>query len=392
MVIAVSLAAAALFAAGDAVAPVNRQANPYAQWRRGPVAPAAANNYFPIAVWLQQPKNAAKFKAAGINLYIGLWKGPTDKQLAELTGAGMPVICDQNAVGLKHVNDPIIVGWMHGDEPDNAQALPGGKGYGPPIRPEKVRADYQRMIKADPTRPVLLNLGQGVAYDDYIGRGVRRGRMEDYPQYVRGCDIVSFDIYPAVHDKPAIAGKLEMVPRGVDRLRTWGGDGKVVWNCIECTRISNTRVKPTPAQVRSEVWMSIIHGSRGLIYFVHQFKPTFIEAGLLADAEMLAAVTKINARIAALAPVLNSPSVEKLVTVTSSDAAVPIDIMVKKLGKRVYVLAAAMRGRETTGAFRIEGLGAARATVLDEERTVNVTGGGFSDEFKGYQVHLYEIE
>ncbi len=29
--------------------------------------------------------------------------------------------------------------------------------------------------------------------------------------------------------------------------------------------------------------MSLIFGSRGLIYFVHQFKPKFIEAALLAD-------------------------------------------------------------------------------------------------------------
>ena len=63
----------------------------------------------------------------------------------------------------------------------------------------------------------MLNLGQGVAYDNYIGRGVRRGKLEDYPKYIEGCDIVSFDIYPTNHDKPEIAGKLEVVAKGV----TW---------------------------------------------------------------------------------------------------------------------------------------------------------------------------
>ena len=43
---------------------------------------------------------------------------------------------------------------------------------------------------------MLLNLGQGVAFDNYIGRGVRRNHPEDYPEYVKGCDIASFDIYP----------------------------------------------------------------------------------------------------------------------------------------------------------------------------------------------------
>ena len=54
--------------------------------------------------------------------------------------------------------------------------------------------------------------------------------------------------------------------------------------------------------------MSLIQGTRGLIYFVHQFKPTFREAALLDDPEMLAAVTALNQQITGLAPVLNTPS------------------------------------------------------------------------------------
>ena len=67
----------------------------------------------------------------------------------------------------------------------------------------------------------MLNLGQGVAWDGWYGRGVRTNHPEDYAEYVRGGDIISFDIYPAVHDKPAVAGKLWYVARGVERLRGW---------------------------------------------------------------------------------------------------------------------------------------------------------------------------
>ena len=376
---------------GEHATPRNLQAKPYEQWQNGPSTEA---DYFPIAVWLQQPKNAERFKAAGINLYIGLWKGPTEKQLAELKKADMPVICAQNAVGLKHVNDKTIVGWMHGDEPDNAQRKPKGqKGWGPPIKPEAIIRDYQKIKKADPSRPVLLNLGQGVAHDNYIGRGVRRGHMEDYPQYVKGCDVISFDIYPVVHRRSYIAGKLEYVPKGVMRLRKWAEDKKIIWNCIECTRISNVKVKPTPHQVRCEVWMSIIHGSRGLIYFVHQFKPKFIESALLVDDEMLKAVTKINRRIHSLAAVINSPSVDGLVEVTSSAADVPVKIMTKKYGGAVYVFAVAMRDKAVTATFRIKDVKqGASAEVFDEGRTVAVKNGSFSDRFKGYDVHLYRIK
>jgi hypothetical protein len=50
---------------------------------------------FPIAVWLQSPSRAADYKAIGINTYIGLWRGPTEDQLAELKRHGMRVVCSQ---------------------------------------------------------------------------------------------------------------------------------------------------------------------------------------------------------------------------------------------------------------------------------------------------------
>lgn len=358
---------------------------PYAPWKNGP--PSDPNS-FPIAVWLQDPKNADKFKAVGINLFVGLWEGPTENQLAALKAAGMPVICEQNAVGLKHKDDRTIVGWMHGDEPDNAQELPDKKGYGPPITPQRIVDDFTKLRAADPTRPILLNLGQGVAWDGWHGRGVRSNHPEDYPEYCKGGDIVSFDIYPVVHDKPAVAGKLWYVAQGVERLRKWSGGGKIVWNCIECTRIGNVNVKPTPHQVKAEVWMSLIHGSQGLIYFVHQFQPKFIEAGLLADAEMAAAVTALNKQIIALAPVLNSPTVNDGPVVNSSNADVPIATMVKRHGGATYIFAVAMRDGATTGSFAVHG---AIAEVIGESRNIRIHDGKFQDDFKPYDVHLYRV-
>ena len=127
-------------------------------------------NVFPVAVWLQSTARAADYKAVGINLYVGLWRGPTDAQLADLKRHGMRVVCSQNAAGLRHIDDPTVVAWMHRDEPDNAQSLGRGQGYGPPVSPAKVVEDYERMRKADPSRPVFLNLGQGVAW---VGTSVR---------------------------------------------------------------------------------------------------------------------------------------------------------------------------------------------------------------------------
>jgi len=137
--------------------------------------------------------------------------------------------------------------------------------------------------------------------------------------------------------------------------------------------------------------MSLIHGSRGLIYFVHQFKPTFKEAALLDDPEMLAAVTEINRQIRGLAPVLNSASVVDGATLKSDPAEVSIAWMVKRRADTIYLFTVNMRNQPTRGSFTVRGLPEnVRAEVLGESRHVSVRRGEFTDEFKPYEVHLYQ--
>jgi hypothetical protein len=366
---------------------VGASPGPYARWSRGP---ADDPNFFPIAVWLQNPAKAGRYREAGFNLYVGLWRGPTDEQLSVLEQAGMRVICHQNEAGLKHLEDPTIAGWMHQDEPDNAQSLGEGKGYGPPVLPEKIVAGYERIRAADPSRPVLLNLGQAVAWDGWHGRGVRSRHPEDYPEYVKGCDIASFDIYPVTHPNEEVSGKLWYVAQGVERLKNWTQERQIVWNCIECTHVQNTEHKPMPQQVRCEVWMSIIHGSTGLIYFVHEWQPKFDESALLSDPVMYAAVTRTNRQIGELAPVLNSPTVAQAATVASKDS--PIAIMMKRRGGAVYLFTVALRAAATQAQFTIRGLSGRRTVeVLGEDRTRESKDGVFEDEFQPWDVHLYRI-
>lgn len=353
-------------------------------------------NYFPIAVWLQGPQNAKRYQEAGINLYVGLWQGPTEKQLTDLKQAGMPVICAQNEVGLSHVDDPIIVGWMHGDEPDNAQPVKDAQGrnaWGPCIPPQRIVEDYERMRKVDPTRPVMLNLGQGVANDQWHGRGAG-AKLSDYETYVKGGDIISFDVYPVASDI-AHNGveQLWLVAKGVDRLMAWTkGLHKRIWNCVECTRIDGGN-QATPEQVKAEVWMALTHGSTGLIYFVHQFKPKFCEWALLEDPVMLPAVTAINKQIHALAPVLNTPTIPDAAEVASSDPEVPISTMVKRHGGATYLFAVGMRNKATRGTFHLQDVPAqAKVEVIDENRVLAMQDGAFSDDFSPYAVHLYRIQ
>jgi hypothetical protein len=389
--------------------PATWTATPYAKWKNGP---GKSDDFFPIAVWLQEPKDAKLYKAAGINLYFGLWKGPTEEQLAALREAGMPVICEQNETALKHLDDPIIVGWMHGDEPDNAQHIEKywkndtdliarvwpeyGKRnwdtYGPPIAPSQIVESYEAIKRNDPSRPVIVGLGQGVAWPAWKGRGVRSGKLEDYPHYIKGSDIVGFDIYPAAHDNLDVKNALWYVPQGVRHLREWGGDERVVWNAMECTEIDAVGAKPTPEQVKAEVWMSIIHGSRGIYWFVHKFTKPRSTRKLLEDPEMLAMVTAINQQIHQLARVLNSPTIGDGATATSTNPKTPVHVMTKRHGGATYVFAVAMYQEDTDAKIAVKGLaGDAKVEVLGEDRTVAAKDGVIADAFKGNAVHVYKV-
>jgi hypothetical protein len=353
------------------------------------------SSFFPIAVWLQSPSNAASYKQAGINLYVGLWDGPTQEQLDELKMVGMPVLCDQNKFALDQITtyQNVIEGWMHGDEPDNAQSNETG-GYDPCINPDIIIDEYITVKRNDPQRPVYLNLGQGVSNVNYIGRGSDcHGRTDMYPKYIKGCDIVSYDIYPVNSPYDEIRGNLWYVPKGIDSLRLWSDHSRKVWCWIECTRIDSSSVAaPTPSQVKAEVWMALVHGANGIGYFCHSWYGGFKEAAWLSNTQMKNAITAVNSRITALAPVLNSPSVTGRVTAISGKPSVPVDIMVKRSSGSLYIFAVAMRNNSVIASFSIDSMpGTANVEVFDENRTITATGGTFQDSFEGYGVHLYKI-
>jgi hypothetical protein len=71
------------------------------QYDTWPNGPPKDPGFFPIAVWLQNPRNAAAYEAAGINVFVGLWRGPTEEQLDQLKAAGMKVVCSQNQFAIQ---------------------------------------------------------------------------------------------------------------------------------------------------------------------------------------------------------------------------------------------------------------------------------------------------
>jgi len=346
-----------------------------------------ATDFFPIGVWLQSPANAAKYKAIGINTFVALWEGPTEAPLAELAKQGMYSIAGQNEVGLDSVNRSVIKAWFHSDEPDNAQeAAPGV--YGPCIPAEEVVRRSRNIKARDGTRPVFINFGRGVADPAWTGRGSCTGDEEYYPRAIDGADILSFDIYPVGSDTPREKGKLEYVARGVSNLAGLANKGQSVWAILETTALDPKR-PITPAELRAEVWMALIHGAKGIAYFVHELAPDFREDAIFRYPEIVEEVSRIDATIAALAPVLHGPDVAGEVSVASS---VPIAIEAKEHEGAVYIFAVAMRNEATEARFTIGMPREGSAAAIGEDRTVKIANGAFEDSFLGYGVHLYKID
>ena len=380
------------------------EANPYSPWSNGP---ASNDTYFPIGVFYQDIYWAQQYAAVGINTYVyldGLWHVGNNQNsgLQYLRNAGMKLITDQTEWS-GFLNDPVIVGWMQQDEPDNAQPITGG-GYGPPITPTEIHSRYDAIKVADSSRPVYMNLGRGVAFDGWIGRGVRTNHPEDYADYIKGgTDIAAFDIYPA-NSSDTAKNQFWRVAYGIQRLVQWSDPAKPIWCCIETTQIDSTvGRKPTTTEMRAEVWMAVIHGARGINYFAHQVSP-FIANAVMSDTTMMTAIAQTNREIRELAPALYRPSVSNLATLSSllpdtpfDDTGIPPEVarlgfVVKEFEGYYYLLAVGLRDRTMQASFDLAGFtGLQTALVIDENRTVNIVNGRLTDSFAKYEAHLYRI-
>ena len=364
--------------------------SPYAAWSNGP---STDPNYFPLGVWLQDPSTANQWKDAGINLFVGLWQGPTSSQLTALQAADMQAIATKNSLATTAASmtlsdgRPLLVGWLQEDEPDNHPKTPTAT----------IQNIYQDIKAFDTTRPVYMGLSQGMGWDNatWIGQGGNINPAVDYPAYLAGTDIGAMDIYPMDCARAVTCGDAWRPSLGVDRLHQYGGADQLAWNYIETGDINANGMKATVDEIKMEVWSSIIHGSKGITYFIHgkSSVSNFDHKALLRseNADQLAGVTAINQEILSLAPVINSETLTGIATVDLSNPNMFVDFMVKEFENATYVFATGMRDQNSVADFSFLKLGDATIEVIGEDRQIQMVDGNFSDVYLGFDTHLYRI-
>jgi hypothetical protein len=352
-------------------------------------------SYFPIGVWFESVTSQAdvdKDKDTGLNTYVVL---TGNSSMSLLRGNGMKALVQHGEWTSNSSVGSETAGWEIQDEIDMQMS------------PDAGYAELQRQRGALPKdgRLVYNNYGKGVMFWENDTQAAR---------YVNGVNLASNDIY--WFTDPHVCGSSEggaMFAGGsrsltaaecrrasnygtvVDRMRalTSPRGSKPVWAFVEVGHPFTENDAPTikPDEIRAAVWQSLIAGARGVIYFNHSFGGSCTSQHLLRDscgAANRPMVKSVNQQIKRLAPVLNAPFVNGLVSTTAQ-----VRTMAKRQGGQFYVFAGNNENGARSATFDMPCVGDASATVVDENRTIPVTGGRFSDSFAdGNAIHIYRID
>lgn len=363
-------------------------------------------SFFPLGVWLESvldKGNTAMDSAAGINTYVEL-TGNSDVQLIKDSGMyALPTFRHDAAAG--YVLSDEVDMWAG---PGDARWTGRYPGDGAPCFPEGTPCGYtiQKERRASAPQNVLLysNYGKGVTFweSDQEAHGFIRGVQ----------DVVSADNYwftdPNICGKGeggAIVGYARDLTREecrlaanygwtIDRLRNLQDPATriPVWAFVENGHpsgdVPNTTTITGP-ELKAAVWSSLIHGARGIIYFNHNFGGPCVTQHVIRDCgkDIVPTLTTVNKQITDLAPVLNAPFLDGAATVTG-----PVDLATKLHDGHVYIFAGANKNTGGAATFTLK-CGGSTAVVIDENRTIPIVAGTFTDTFAdGNAVHLYSIE
>lgn len=349
-------------------------------------APPGLATFFPIGVDYQPSSGFAKWKERGINTVIrqpAPWE-PYAESIETWTARAnqldLKMIRDARPDPADDAGESNLLAWITFDEPET---LPDGHAR------VRARHEYLRSFGA---RPVFVNFNGAVllpAIDDvcggpgdldYPGLPV----LDCYPDFIDSEDWVSEDYYPVNFQTGA--HNLGTIGQIVDKLTRWSR-GKPQFVYIEASffRPGSSFRALRPAEFRAEIWLAIIHGARGIFYFPHDVKTNNPDG---TPADIVAEMRIQNARITALAPVLQSainPATMGWVGGAPLEATWRL-----AAGVRHYVVLN-LSSSSVTRRVAVTGFVPDHAfEVVGEGRTVGEPGNpSFVDAFGPWEIHVY---
>lgn len=237
-------------------------------------------------------------------------------------------------------------------------------------------------------------------------------------QYVNlsGVDTVSLDMYwytipdtsfgneyvSAVNDpvSPRRASSYGAMVSGMNQLDATDGDLRPKWMIVEMLSGSPGEQfvgYVTPSQLKGAAINSIIHEARGLIWFNNVASEGYGVGNVLRAAQVdgvsfagysqVEAMGEVNAQVKALAPVINTQSYDW-------DFGTGFDTMLKAYNGNAYIFS--MISNDSNPGSRTftlpEGINGTQVEVVDENRSIAITNGTFTDNFVDEaSYHIYKI-
>jgi len=341
-------------------------------------APASLSSFFPIAVDFQPPSLFGTWKSRGINTVIRV---PSGTDIERWTSAantyGLRMIRRARVDPARDDTETNLLAFAGQDEPELNGCSPGC-----------VRAEYLRLKKSAPSKPYLVNLA-GASVLFHAGPGDPHECNADcMTRYLGAMDWVSHDLY-AVNSRLPI----DSIGRTLDRLRKWS-TRRPQFAYIEASDFDNDGIRPTRDQFRAQIWHAIIHGARGISYFVvdasspptsPRERPDAVPADIAAEMQLQ------NDRITQLAGILQTTINPSSISV---QAEAPLEYSWRHVGSTTYVIAL-NQSATTIDRAAVKVLGTSvppTITVRDEGRTIQAMGNTFTDSFGPYAVHVYQFK
>lgn len=393
--------------AGVTLQEIDGGANYFGKWANSyPTDPS----YFPLSVFNVNDlgSSVSTYKSFGINTITSIYdsNGPIGN-LDVAKANGMPATLgpdteyiDNAAFEQKYGNT--VAAWQYQEEGEGNPCTWITIDYLKPLckndpnNSGKISgASWIAMSNAvrakDPTRPVLQGWTNGYALNHFPG-----GTVQELAQ---SSDLIYFDVYAKLDTRIQYDGYDRVWGNytTVSNSRQFASYGKPIWPAIGPSAVdtdsgmNTSKYELTPADVKASVMQAIVAGARGIVYFKHCFCSNINkESGdIFKDsryAPQTTAVKDVNAQITRLAPVINSPFANGYYSNTGT-----INSMAKyKAGDGFYIFAAAKSTSSQNVTFTVKS--GSSVTVVDENRTLPIAAGKFTDIFAGETAyHIYKI-
>jgi len=205
-----------------------------------------------------------------------------------------------------------------------------------------------------------------------------------FAAYANTVDIFWTDPYPYFHFKGGAKAKVTIVSNWVTTARRAVKDQKPVWVNPQLFNHHPPKERmPTYWEERCMTYLGIVTGAKGVVYYA--FKPSYDH--VKEHPGLWEGVKALGRELSSLSPVLLAPDSSEKLTVKSS---LDIHYLLKEYQNKTYILAVNTSPTVGQATFKLPSWGEERTiSVFPEDRTISLSSGQFTDNFKAYEVHIY---